>query len=141
MRFFARKVVNGGPVSLGGLEEHTRTGVNELSDFSRNFVPKHPDLFILISAEVSYGVRQKPVHNIHQPPERWIRAGLSIFDGLFDLHKAAMITTSVDPPQIKIVLSLRTNRGIRPMAIEMVEQQIQDNRGLIVETADCANPT
>jgi len=126
---------------LGDFDEHAQPSFNELSNLSRNFVTEHPDLVMSITFEASYSVWQEPSNDIHQAPYRWIRESPSIFGGFLDLHKAAAINSSFDPAQIKIVLPLRANRGTRPMVIEMVEQQIQDNRGLIVETTDCTDPT
>src|ERR1700731_3306611 len=97
------------------------SSVEKLPDRCSDSVAENPDLFVVVACEASDGVKQKLANNIRQAPRRWIKARLSVFGGLLDLYEEASVNSRVSPPQIKIVLALRTDGSARPMVIEMVE--------------------
>jgi hypothetical protein len=69
-----------------------------------------------------------------------LRDALSRLAGLLDLDVAAVIAAVLSPNQIQIVVAFRTRPGAAGIAVEVIEQLVQDDDCLVVETAD-RNPS
>ncbi|MEH2549232.1 hypothetical protein V1283_005877 [Bradyrhizobium sp. AZCC 2262] len=137
--FIAHKQMHCSPIGFRGdgwgIDPTIKKGPQLIGDG----VSDEPGLLELVATQISDCARQQLGNCLRQRPGFRLKMTVVIFSRLLYLQVVTSFDRTYRPVEIEVLDAFWTHARSRTIAIEMVEEAIQDDRGLVLKALDCVD--